>query len=303
MLKDKIQEIFKRRELDPIVFPGGAFEVADEIGDGRPNLIVISYDAVTVGTVVEAVPDLIERIYSRKGSEGIAVRKLRNNLVFAVADEQGKEEMRRKAVRRLALQELKKPERLEDLADHQTSEGARARVQIRAGARDRDSAVLPPHLLPVAEPRRVERRRSRAHRDRHALGVRSTRSGAAPSRACAARPREAPALRRRALLAELRPRPHTAQEGADDNAGAARRVPRDPALPILIGDDIFIRGIRRGVDQGEYVYQRGDLLFGPGDPSASIAIDEDSVLFTMAFAKNSGIWPRKPKEPPKPDPG
>ena len=67
---------------------------------------------------------------------------------------------------------------------------------------------------------------------------------------------------------------------------------RDPALPILIGDDIFIRGVRRGIEHGEYVYRRGDLLFGPGDPAAEIAIDEQSVVFTMVYAKNTGIWPR-----------
>ena len=67
---------------------------------------------------------------------------------------------------------------------------------------------------------------------------------------------------------------------------------RDPALPILIGDDIFIRGVRRGIEQGEYVYRRGELLFGPGDPSANIVIDEQSVVFTIAFAKNASIWPR-----------
>ena len=39
---------------------------------------------------------------------------------------------------------------------------------------------------------------------------------------------------------------------------------RDPGLPMLIGDDTFISGIRQGVEKGEYVYQRGDLLFGPG---------------------------------------
>ena len=65
-----------------------------------------------------------------------------------------------------------------------------------------------------------------------------------------------------------------------------------PALPILIGNDIFVRGVRRGIDQGEYVYRRGELLFGPGDPSANIVIDEQSVIFTMVFAKNAGIWPR-----------
>ena len=33
VLKDKIHQIFKRREFDPIVFPGGAFDVPDEFGE------------------------------------------------------------------------------------------------------------------------------------------------------------------------------------------------------------------------------------------------------------------------------
>lgn len=78
---------------------------------------------------------------------------------------------------------------------------------------------------------------------------------------------------------------------------------KDPALPILIGDDIFVRAIRRGIEQREYVYRRGELLFGPGDPAASIVIDEQSVVFTMAYASEHGIWPRpiapKPEETPR----
>jgi hypothetical protein len=38
---------------------------------------------------------------------------------------------------------------------------------------------------------------------------------------------------------------------------------RDAALPILLSEDVFVKGIRKGVEQGEYVYQRGDLLYGP----------------------------------------
>ena len=77
---------------------------------------------------------------------------------------------------------------------------------------------------------------------------------------------------------------------------------RSPSLPMLLDEDIFIRGIRRGIEQGVYVYQRGDLLFGPGDPPADIRTDEQAVVMTMAYAKNKGIWPRpvSPPEPPKP---
>ena len=65
---------------------------------------------------------------------------------------------------------------------------------------------------------------------------------------------------------------------------------RDPALPILVGDDIFIRGVRRGVEQGEHVYRCGELPFGSGDPAPGIGLDEQSVVFTMAHARNTGIW-------------
>ena len=64
---------------------------------------------------------------------------------------------------------------------------------------------------------------------------------------------------------------------------------RDPALPILIGDDIFVRGVRRGVEQGEYIYQRGELLFGPGDPSVSICpSSKHSGLLSLFFTGGSG---------------
>ena len=62
-----------------------------------------------------------------------------------------------------------------------------------------------------------------------------------------------------------------------------------------------MRGIRRGVEQGEYVYRRGDLLFGPGDPPVAIEIDEQSLVFTMVYARNTGIWPRPP-QPDEPSP-
>jgi hypothetical protein len=73
---------------------------------------------------------------------------------------------------------------------------------------------------------------------------------------------------------------------------------RDPALPILIENDTFVKAIHRGVEQGEYVYRRGELLYGKGDPMAMIIIDEQSVIFTSAYAQQHGIWPRQPQPTP-----
>jgi len=67
---------------------------------------------------------------------------------------------------------------------------------------------------------------------------------------------------------------------------------RDPSLSILLSDDVFRKAIRKGIEESVYIYKRGDLLAGPGDPMPSINIDEETTIFTMDFAKSKGIWPR-----------
>ena len=114
-LNDRIRQIFRGKTFDLTAFPGGPYDVPDEVGNGRPELAILSYDGVTVGGSIESVPELIERIFSRKGSEGSALRVLRNNLAFVVADDARKNETRRRTHQRLALRELKKPERIIDL--------------------------------------------------------------------------------------------------------------------------------------------------------------------------------------------
>jgi hypothetical protein len=75
---------------------------------------------------------------------------------------------------------------------------------------------------------------------------------------------------------------------------------KDPAFPMLLHEDVFVRAIRNGVNASEYVYKSGDLLFGPGDPAAAIQTDENSIVFTMAYAMEHQIWPRRAPEPPLP---
>ena len=293
---------FGGKTFDTVRFPGGPFDVGrgnpDEVGDGRPKLVVLAYDGVTIGGTVESVPELIERIYSRKGSEGSALRALRNNLVFVVADEARREEMRRKCYQRLALRELKKPERLIDLADHQQAQirelEARSEQELAIAIQQCYRHVFYPSRNRVGE--------SVADLAHSAIDVHSTsdRPGAGQQQIVRAL-RDLKKLR----LSEDEPdspsyvRDRTPLKKGQITTLALRdEFRRDPALPILVGDDIFIRGVRRGIEQSEYVYQRGELMFGPGDPPASIMIDEQSVVFTMVCAKNLGVWPRpKPGEP------
>ena len=303
-LNDRIREIFAGKTFEVVSFPGGPFDVPDEVGDGPPKLIVLAYDGVTIGSSVENVPELIERIYTRKGSEGSALRALRNNLVFVAADDARKEEMRRKTYHRLALRELKKPERLIDLAEHQ-----QAKVREMESLSEHELALaIQQCYRHVFYPSRNRVGTSDVDLAHSAIDVHSTS--------------DQPGAGQQQIVRALRDlnKLRLSEDEPDSPAYVRDRTPlkkgqitllalrdefrRDPGLPILIGNDIFIRGVRRGIEQGEYVYQRGVLLFGPGEPATSIMIDEQSVIFTMAYAKHADIWPRqKPGEPGKAEPG
>lgn len=298
-LNDTIRNVFDNKTFETLFFPGGPFDVPDEVGDGRPKLAVLAYDGLTIGASVDDVPELIERIYSRKGSEGSALRTLRNNLVFVVADDARKEEMRRMAVRRLALRELKKPERLIDLAEHQ-----QAQVREMESKSEQELAIaIQQCYRHLFYPSRNRLGTSNVDLGHTALDIHSVseRPGAGQQQIVRAL-RDLNKLR----LSEDQPdspvyvRDRTPlKKGQLTTLALREEFRRDPALPMLIGEDIFIRGIRRGIEQGEYVYQRGELLFGPGDPVAAIMIDEQAVVFTMAYATNVGIWPRTAAGSPK----
>ena len=231
------------------------------------------------------------------------MRVLRNNLAFVVADDDRKEEMRRKTDYRLALRELKKPERLIDLAEHQ-----QAKVREMEARSEQELAIaIQQCYRHVFYPSRNRVGASDVDLAHSAIDVHSTS--------------DQPGAGQRQIVRALRDlnKLRLSEDEPDSPAYVRDRTPlkkgqistlalrgefrRDPALPVLIGDDIFIRGLRRGIEQGEYVYQRGDLLFGPGDPSASIMLDEQAVVFTMGYARNADIWPRKkPGESEQPEP-
>lgn len=296
-LNDLIKEIFKGQVFETICFPGGAFDVPDEVGDGRPRLVVLSYDGVAVGATIDAIPDLIAKIAQRKGSDSSGYRALRNHLVFVVADEARKDEMRHKIARRLALFDLKKPERLSELAEHQ-----QAKVRELEQKSQTDVAIaIQQCYRHVFYPSRLKLGDGNVDLAHTAIDIQSTsdKPGAGQQQVIRAL-RELKKLR----LAEDDPdspnyiRDRTPLKKGEITTLALREeFRRDPGLPILVGDDVFIRGIRNGVVAGEYVYRRGELLYGAGDPSVSIVIDEQSFIYTMVFAKDKGIWPRPVPKP------
>ena len=299
-LNDEIKRIFGPGRFQMIPFPSGAYEVPDEVGDGRPLLVLISYDAVSVGGSVDAVPDLIAKIFDRKGAAGTDFRSFRNNLIFLVADEARIADMRAKMVLRLALIEMKNPERLKELAEHQQN-----KVKELESKSITDLAIaIQQCYRHVFYPSRNRVGTSDVDLAHSALDIHATGNH--------------PGEGQRAITHSLQDqgklrlpgdepdspsyiRDRTPLRKGQMTVGALREeFRRDPALPILIENDTFIKAIHKGVEQGEYVYRRGELLYGKGDPMAMVIIDEQSVLFTSAYAQQHGIWPRKPVtvEPP-----
>ncbi|MFO7974620.1 MAG: hypothetical protein R6V12_08295, partial [Candidatus Hydrogenedentota bacterium] len=96
------------------------------------------------------------------------------------------------------------------------------------------------------------------------------------------------------------------KKGSITTAALRREFFRDPGLPMLVGDEVFLRGLRQGIEDGTYVYQSGDLIWAQGMPYAEMKIDENSMVYTSEFARENDIWP-KPEPPPTPpsttDPG
>ena len=303
-LRDRIRHIFAGTGsgvFNLVPFPGGPYEVPDEIGDGRPLLVVLGYDAVSVGGTVDSIPHLVERIYKHKGADEKSLRINRNALVLLASDEARKDEMRHKMTRRLALQELRKPERLGELAEHQ-----QAKVRELEGRSEQEVAVaIQQCYRHIFYPSRADRVTSDVDLGHTAVDVPSASASPGAGQSQVVRSlRDSKKLRTSedepdspAYIRDRTP----LKKGEITTRGLREEFRRDAGLPMLVGDDVFVRGIRRGVENGEYVYRRDDLLFGPGDPQVSIVIDEQSIVYTMAFAKERAVWPRpapKPVEPP-----
>ncbi|MDE2982966.1 MAG: DUF499 domain-containing protein [Gemmatimonadota bacterium] len=302
-LKDRIRQVFGGNVFDTVHFPGGPFDVPDEIGGGRPKLAVLSYDGVTIGAGGEGAPELVTRIYERKGSQGAAIRRLRNHVVFVVADDVQRNKMRDAMRRVLALRILGRADRIVDLAEYQQN-------------KVRELAASSEHSLTIAIQTCYRHifypSRQGVGPDQVSLGHTAIDAPSASDRPGAGQRQVVRVLRElnKLRLSEDEPdsptyvRDRTPLKSKGEMTTLALRTEfrRNPALPILIGDDVFIRGVREGVKGGHYVYRSGQLVYGPGDPSADIRIDERSMVLTIVYAKNKGVWPRPEPEPVEPDP-
>lgn len=291
-LRDRIRGVFQEPTFELIPFAAGPEEVGDDVGDGRPRLVLIGYDAETVRGDRLQIPPIVERIFRTTGTQG-NFRQLQNNVVFLVADEQLRDDMKHAMVRRLALHAMRTPTRLAELAPHQQqkvqelfqkSEQAVA-VAIQRCYRhlffpSRNSKVDGALVelghtafdIPSTadQPGKGQQQVERALADNGKL-LRDTDHPLAPNYV-----RDQTPLRKGQLSTAL----------------LRNEFRKDPRLPMLVGDGNFIALVRKGIDEQAYVYKAADLLLGKGDPWADIKIDDNALVYTMAFAKQQGIWPR-----------
>lgn len=297
-LADRIKAIFGGQSFDLVPFPGGPWDVPDDVSDGRPRLILLSHDALEIGGDLREIPEIVGRMFEKKGADGNGLRSLRNNLVFVIADETKVSEMKRAIVRRLALQELKRPERVKELAEHQ-----QAKVLELEKKSETEAAIAVQQCY-----------RHILYPSRNALGGTGSVQ-LAHSVIDIQNASERPGSGQLQVVRQLQShnKVRDASDSPDSPSYIRDRTPlkkgqitsrdlrdefrRDPSLSILLSDDVFLKAIRKGIDEGVYVYKRGDLLAGPGDPMPSIKIDEEAMIFTMDFAKEKGVWPRPAPTP------
>ena len=122
-LPKRVRHLFSmpRGEFNAILSPPVPYEVPDEVGDGRPLLVVMNHESTTVPADLRLPPPDIAEIFEYKGTDR-KIRELKNNLVFVAADERAVPNMRDLVRRRLALGLLQKPEHHDKLADYQARE-------------------------------------------------------------------------------------------------------------------------------------------------------------------------------------
>jgi hypothetical protein len=296
-LNDRIRGIFSNTKgaFNVVPFAGGPYDVDDGVGDGRPFLVLLSYDAATVRPDSLRIPDLVEKIFTQTGSQG-DFRNCKNNLVFLVADDALRDEMKAKVTRRLALEAMRTPERMSELAEHQQN-----KVQELYKTSEQQVALaIQQCYRHLFFPTRNERIEGAAIDLGHtAFDVQSASERPGDGQVQVLR---ALVDNKKLLRGEDAPpnpryvRDHTIlKRGEVTTAGLRAEFRKETRLQIMLGDDNFLKLAREGVLQGDYIYRSGDLIFGQGDPYAEIKIDDQSFVMTMAHAKEKNLWPRAPK--------
>ena len=119
-LNTYIRDLFGGPSLNLVPFASGPHDVPDDDGNGRPYLVLVGYEAASVSGDAVRLDQLVEKTFLHKGASG-EWRHNRNNVVFVLAEAATIGNMRARMLRRLALDALRAPDKLKDLADYQAN--------------------------------------------------------------------------------------------------------------------------------------------------------------------------------------
>jgi len=301
-LNDRIKSIFKGQTFELIPFPSGPHEVPDDSADGKPLLCVLGYDAVDVRTDQVVLPELVARLFDCKGASH-DFRKNRNNVVFLCVDTAKRDEMRDAVRHHLALLDLQSPAKPKGLAPHQNDKIKTLSGKAAAAAATTIQSAYR-HLFYPSRTRKIEG----ADVDLSHAAIEAENASANPG---AGQLQVQRVLRdaNKLRLPEDDPdspsfvKDRTPLKKGHISTGSLRSEFRlDVSLPMLVGDDVFRKLIRRGIEFGDFVYQSGDFIWAKDTPPGQVKIDEESFVYTAAYAKENGVWPRPArKETPEPD--
>ena len=296
LLHERIRDLFGKTggKFGLQAFPAGPYEVLDEVGDGRPSLVVMGYEALAISSDPRGLPPDVAAIFRHKGADN-KLREYRNNLVFVVADERQRENMKDRVRRQLALGELRKAERIRQLAEHQQrtvqEELARAPFEVA-------QAILHcyRHLFYPSNLRMADVSEDVAHAVLE-IPRSGDRPGEGEGQLVVARvlreqkklldvgdPPDAPAYVR-----DQTPLKTKGEIATQDLRNEFRRAPR---LSILLSDSPLVACIRQGIDSGLFLYREGDQLWGKGDPEPAIRIGDNAFVHTLDDARKKKLWPR-----------
>ncbi|CDH45338.1 hypothetical protein [Candidatus Contendibacter odensensis] len=289
-LNDRIRDLFKGKTFNAVPFASDGYDVPDDDGNGKPYLVIIGYDAAEVAEVAVTVPPLVEKLFTLKSGGG-EWRKKKNHVVFLLVDAARKETIHQQMIRHLALKTL---QHHEGLATHQ-----QATVQeLYERSKSEAVSAIQQAYRHVLYPAKYGVEGTTVELAHSAIDLPS--AAAQPGDGEKQVVRQLQAVKKLRIAGDEPDSPTYIRDrtplkkGKITTAELREEFRRDVALPMLVGDEVFVRGLRRGIEQGEYVYQRGQLWWGKDDPPAEIKIDEQSWIFTTAYAREHDLYPRSP---------
>ncbi|MFN9630194.1 MAG: ATP-binding protein [Cyanobacteriota bacterium] len=291
-LRGRIGTIFAKQRFEPVLFPS---EPADIIDDTQgPYLVVIHWEGHTIDQCQIELPELVVRLFKESGTQG-NLRLNRNNLVFVCADRLQVDEMQRKTRTYLAWRQMQQGDLFASLQSHQ-----RQQVKDRYGKAEQAFAVA------VQQAYRHVFYPERGQWPEIPLTYASITLTSASSEPGIGQKQVERVLREAGelVLAEDQPpapnfmavRTPLKRDGVMSTQRLRNEYYRDPALPILLGDQVLKACLRKGLDEGLFVYKEGERVEGQDLPPGTLNISEDAQIFMLDKAVELGVWPVKTKE-------